>query len=640
MYGGGIIPPGAMWNNQTHNGLVHTAQYFVPGFSETVNSSSHFQYVQPSSFTNQHHEGYITTTTSTNIPGLSESVSIFTFGDNNLPITVNPTSVISSVPTLCPDLRSQCTSVYSSTGRPITTSVSQPAAPLNENIVIENSCLSFIRSQMFRVSKDDVITSTSVNFGLQEIKDAREALYRKTGTKVYKYVGPKDPSTQDQRSKFCVSSIIQKIEDLNKNKVVVRFLSTSEDLYRLSKMIAVQSGGSTPDCFSKENLEDISRKITLLRNDVNYLKNLPHNKSSAEIPAPRFIPPSNRQNLLKEFPSLQSPARSKVQGINSVDSPNKRQKSSLSVNPVKSTGQSRTPGSPAWNTVQKKRNRPDLDHVPKGKPPRPRDSTAYELFLFRYDIEESPRSILKYYKDVGASSAFHVRNCGGQPNQTKSFVIKFKDLKDFKTIVRNLPEYTGARPYTPEPPSEMEDRPQAYFNSGGIIRGPNIEAIFSDDDEDGPSMMDATDIPSPSNASTESSNTVSVTSSSLVMSAASTDFSRIVSSAMVSSITSAPNSGAISDTQSSTSIATSVSRQSSIPSTSVNISGSKASVSIQSGSSMPTSSLNQDSAPTTSVTTTSSAPSPVRTVLDSIKALDSPHLRTSSIGYESVVHEQ
>ena len=55
---------------------------------------------------------------------------------------------------------------------------------------------------------------------------------------------------------------------------------------------------------------------------------------------------------------------------------------------------------------------------------------------------------------------------------------------------------------------------------------------------------------------------------------------------------------------------------------------------------MPTSSSNQDSAPTTSVTTTSSAPSPVRTVLDSIKALDSPHLRTSSIGYESVVHEQ
>ena len=63
---------------------------------------------------NQGSDGFISTTTSMNIPGLCASVYIYTFGDKNPLTTVNSASAISSAPTFRNDQLSQCTSVYSS----------------------------------------------------------------------------------------------------------------------------------------------------------------------------------------------------------------------------------------------------------------------------------------------------------------------------------------------------------------------------------------------------------------------------------------------------------------------------------------------------------------------------------------------
>ena len=531
------------------------------------------------------------------------------------------------------------TSVTSSTSQPIDTQ-SIEVIPSEDPIVIENSCLSFIRSQMFRISKEEVTSSTAVNFGLQEIKEARETLFRKTGTLNYRYQGPKDPSTQNAKSKFCVLSIIQKIEELGNRGVIVNFCNSSEDLYRLSKMIANQSGDSTPDCFKRENLEEMSRKITLLTNDVNHLKSLPHNKNSAAIPAPRFLNNNsgsssrgipapdfnvpNRLSLLNsiEFPGLCSPARARAQS-NGASNSIKRRRTALTDNNSPST----TTGSPAWKTVQKKRSRPELDiHIPKGRPPKP-TTPSYELFLFRYSEDETPGSILKYFKEIGASSVHHVRYCGSRHNGSKSFVLKFKEMNDFKVIIRNLPEYTGARPYTSEPPNLNEDRPPAYFNAGGIIRGPEIEKIF-EDDESSPMDSSETPVSSPSETAPPSS-IVNASSSSVVENT-------------TSSPASSPPSQVVNTTSSSVASSSSDSAVD-LPSTTPSVSSSVVQHTNPSISPVIAEDLSVTlhSASATSHPVISTVTSDLSCALISaIRPLDSPHMRTNNVSYESVVSNE
>lgn len=598
MYGGGcFVPPGAMWTSQNHNGIVHHP-YYVPGFSHQSDksglpdNSAHLFPVY--SLPNQSSEGFISTTTSTNIPGLSESISIYTFGDKNSLTSVNYAPVISSAPTLRNDQLSQCTSVFSSSVRPKTTSGGQtvvaPSNVSNEPVSIVNSCLCFIRSQLYRLTNEEVIKSTTVNFGLQELKEARESLFRNTGTKNYKYMGPKNPSTQNDNSKFCVASIIAKIEELGKSGIVLKFVSSAEDLFRLSNMMSLRS--------SSEISEETSRKIQNLEKDVNYLKSLPHNMNPAAIPMPKLIYQNNRQSLINslEFPALKTPTRSIPQIPNKVNSPSKRRRMSVTDKPTNSPLANEN--SQAWKTISKKRNRPEPEHVPKGRPPP--ESKSHEVFLFRYMEEETPSTILRYFKDVGVTSAHHVRYCCSPYSKSKNFVMKFKDINQFKLIVRNLPDFTGCRPYTADPPADIENRPRGYFNRGGRISGPDVEELLCDGDEEDSAEMDTSAIQTSSDLSVS-------TSTSAQSTANSGSFTRDTVAAAISESLSSIQTGGASD--SSTNPA----------STTVSI------VTATSAS---------------STTTTSSASSPVSSVLDSIKPLDSPHLRTSSIGYESVVSDQ
>ena len=664
---------------------------------------------------------FITNTTS-NIPGFNESVSILNIGQANPMTTCNsiPSSVSGSnpynaasfeayqaylnarlgfnTPVHYPNLSTSGQYTKSISANPITTVVSNvgchpitclssvntsgsaslssvntsgsattpvPSSkiPTGDRIEIENSCLSFIRSQMFRINKEEVTSSTAVNFGLQEIKDARETLFRKTGTKNYRYQGPKDPSTQHARSKFCILSIIEKIEDLSKSGIVVNFQNSAEDLYRLSRMIASQSGDASPDCFKRENLEEMARKITLLTNDVNHLKSLPHNKNSAEIPAPRYVNSNsssfirgipapnvnapNRLNLISsiEFPGLNSPARARTQSTSASDSVKRRKTVLTGIN-----SPATTPGSPAWKTVQKKRPRPEIDvHIPKGRPPKP-TTPSYEVFLFRYSEEETPASILKYFKEVGASSAHHVRYCGGRHNGSNSFVLKFKEMKDFKVIIRNLPEYTGARPYTSEPPNMNEDRPPAYFNAGGIIRGPEIEKIFEEDDS---SLMDSSEIPASSTMETVPSSSIVDTSSSVAVASTASSLVTTLSSGVVNTLSSNASSASTQQVNPASEVVLPESPNSH-PNSGIELDNSPVTLVMAEDHSSTLQSASAFSQPVTSTSTsassqpvtsavTSASSQPVTSDISisfrgSITPLDSPHMRASNVSYESVVH--
>ena len=129
------------------------------------------------------------------------------------PLTTGGKSVMSSVP-------SQSTVGKSVVSTNTTASVSTNNQVSNQEskteLFIENPVLTYIRSQMFRLSQAEVISLTSANFGFDELKVAREALFRKSGTRTYKYVGPNDPATQVEKSNHCCAGIISKLQDLQK----------------------------------------------------------------------------------------------------------------------------------------------------------------------------------------------------------------------------------------------------------------------------------------------------------------------------------------------------------------------------------------------------------------------------------------
>ena len=532
-------------------------------------------------------------------------------------------AVISTLGSNIPPGLSQQQAVSTKPSSSVSSSVGQSS---KISISIENTCLSFIRSMLFRVARDEVIALASTNFGLSELKEAREVLFKLTGSKSYRYQGPKEPASQHDKSSHCSSSIVLKIEELSKSSLVVKFSNSAEDLYRLVKMMECERNSS----------EETSRRIQSVEKDVKYLMSLPHNINSATVPTPRFIPAQdNRQNLLKsfDFPSLSSvvgsksqsakefstPVRSKGSHSNTRNNTPSKRRRFDSIAKASANSPSSAPSSPAWKTVQKKRRRPEVEHVPKGRPPPA--SKSHEIFLFRYDNDETPSSVLKYFKDVGITSAHHVRYCCSPHAPSKSFVMKFRNLDEFKLIVRNLPDYTGCRPYRTEPLDEDEERPRGYFNYGGNIRGPNVEELLEDGvpGDDCSHDMDATDIPAvvmPASESAPFTNDSVATAISKAMSAPTSNTSLV---AVVSS----------------PSTSTGISIASGVSGLSIITSSADAGCSSSSHSEGST-----DSTPP--VTSDNSNVTSASNIKDSIKPLqpvDSPHLRTSSIGYEHVVSE-
>ena len=361
-----------------------------------------------------------------------------------------------------------------------------------------------------------------------EIRAARELLSRSTGQPLYKYQGPHDTNL---RLKQCVASIIGKIQDLYKDKQPVNYVNSATDLFRLASML-VKPGGME----KSTDYNSVDMRLHRIEMDLKYLKTSSLNQNPAAIPAPRFKSggnTTNRQNLLK---TLSSPSPS------SMDSPSKRLRSGEPVihsDTPKRTGQIR---SQAWQPVEHRRNgkKPGSNHVPKGKPPRQPES--FEVFLFRYAEDETTDSVLKYFKDMGVSSAHHVRLRCRPDADTKNFVIRIRDKDDFYKIVVSLPYYTGCRWYVPGPPPANSERPPGYFNSGGRIRGPDIEKILStvradpvQMDQASPAHVDNDEVAAGSNDLTVLDNSVSSSVQSTTLTAATTTTTTTTSAAVSTS---------------------------------------------------------------------------------------------------------
>ena len=56
----------------------------------------------------------------------------------------------------------------------------------------------------------------SKNFSLDEMKVSREMLFRKTGTIAYRYAGPNEPATSQDKSTHLATSIVMKIKELDR----------------------------------------------------------------------------------------------------------------------------------------------------------------------------------------------------------------------------------------------------------------------------------------------------------------------------------------------------------------------------------------------------------------------------------------
>ena len=350
----------------------------------------------------------------------------------------------------------------SATGTKVKAKESQPV------VTIENACLGFIRSQLLRLDHHEVMLSTVLKFGLEEIKLARESLFRHTGTKSYSYQGLKDPSSPHKRGMHCVGSIIAKFEELNKSGQQINIVVSASDLYRL--VIMFQNCGPAVESHGKMD-PNLTEQLSKLQSDVKYLKSLPHNINPAAMPTPRYSSSAvkNRKELIRSV---------------NVNTPNKRRRieesvsdNSVSTTPAKEGATNVPPPSP-WNTASYKRNgrRPGSQPPLRGKPP-PAQSTDHEVFLFRYNEQATKEDVLTYFKNEGVS-AYHIRYRCHESSETKCFVMKIRNRSDYVKVIMSLPEYTGCRWYVAGPPPQPEDKPASYFNTGKRISGPDMDRII------------------------------------------------------------------------------------------------------------------------------------------------------------------
>ena len=103
----------------------------------------------------------------------------------------------------------------------------------------------------------------------------------------------------------------------------------------------------------------------------------------------------------------------------------------------------------------------------------PMELSCGRSFLFNYNEDADPSSVLKYFQDEGIS-AKHARYRCHPDSQVKHFVMKFRDRDDFDKIVLALPDFTGCRWYDPVNRPDREKRPKGFFNNGQRITGPGL----------------------------------------------------------------------------------------------------------------------------------------------------------------------
>ena len=184
--------------------------------------------------------------------------------------------------------------------------------PKPVSVSIENACLAYIRSATLRNDSQSVITMVSKNFSLDEMKVSREMLFRKTGTLSYRYVGPHEPATSQDKSTHLATSIVTKIKELDRvnNLFKINYLCTAEDLFRLMNISSVNAVNNSLE----QRMSALEREMREIKSNVKPVSS--QNKVNQSV-WPSVGEASNRLNLIKQMSS---------KATESVSSPNKRRR--------------------------------------------------------------------------------------------------------------------------------------------------------------------------------------------------------------------------------------------------------------------------------------------------------------------------
>ena len=345
------------------------------------------------------------------------------------PVLSNVASNFVSAPTVVTSNTTSTTRMSTHVNKSLKKGVHSPT-PHNDNNIL-NTCLAFFRSLMFRRDEKYIIDMTVQHFSLDELKAARELLYRSSGTSKYSYRGLNDPATAHQRACHCAASILHKFHEIEKAQAMPKIVCAAEDLYRLINMNV--NSTSMEDRMSA--LEKEMREIKSLKSSINFPP-LPSSGAS-------YSDMSRRQNLLNE--------------MNQQFSPGVRSRSNS-----ESIKRNRSDDNEPHNPLKKKKTfwgRNDASHSDLAGP------DLHEVFLFNYRLETVEDKIKTHFEEHGVKVA-HIKRISHPEHYVKNFLMKITNKDDFDKIIKVLPPRTGARWFVHD-----SNRPQetSFFNKNMIV---------------------------------------------------------------------------------------------------------------------------------------------------------------------------
>ena len=314
------------------------------------------------------------------------------------------------------------------------------SSPVSPTIVV-NACLTFIYSEKQRKNQHSILESVSKNFTLNEIKSAREALFRGSGVTHYRYQPPHNPATAQQTAAHCVGSIISKLNELDFefNQPPIKIVCPSEELFSLFNVYKLVYNPSE-SCPMEDRVSALEKDMKMMKSTSSISNQLQPKAHSNTF--------NSRQNLINDVRNSNFP---------STPSSTKRPRSADKKD--------------SWEDVVYKRNgeRPQKRIKPSfwGK-----EDTAttndllgaeiHDVFLFNYKNLATDDVVKKHFEKHGIK-VLKIYQRSREGSDVKSFVMRLANKADFDKVVAILPWQTGARWYE-RLVRDPAQRPSAYFN--------------------------------------------------------------------------------------------------------------------------------------------------------------------------------
>ena len=299
---------------------------------------------------------------------------------------------------------------------------------LTEDVVIVNTVLSYMQSQLHRVDRNAVIELTAKHFTLEEIKDARKCLYFKTGCKKYTYKGVNNPSTTQQQVMHCIASIIAKMDQLKKMNTNITYSCSAEELFKVSNFMMVKDVSSdlSPDNTVEDRLKSLEKRMSSLENKGSSYAN------KIDFP-PLNIQQANNSGSSGSRPNFFSDRVKQVRPATPGSLKRQRTEERASNN---------------WIPVSKKNTR---SHKPTfwGQVKADQSSNLcgvqlHDVFLFNYDPESTEEQVKEHFTNKGVR-VHSVKQKSHPAADAKSFLMRIKNKEDFDVIINNVPYATAAR---------------------------------------------------------------------------------------------------------------------------------------------------------------------------------------------------